>query len=105
MNEYIALLIIYVIFLSLSYLVYLLMTKLKSFLFLISGLLYCIGIYFYFNEIEQLHDCLRDNKIYIEFGHASLSLLLLMAFCYLNGLIVVFIALYKRQKNRQNAIQ
>jgi hypothetical protein len=103
MNEYLALLIIYVIFLSMSYLVYLLMMKLKSFLFLISGLLYCLGIYFYFNEVEQLHDYLRDNKIYIEFGHASLSLLLLMAFCYLNGLIVIFIVLYKRQKSRQKS--
>ena len=98
MNEYLALSIIYVIFLFFSYLMYLGSIRLKSPLFFIVSLIYFLGIYFYFEFFNQLDHYLGDNKIYIEFGHASLDLIMLMLFCYLNGLIVIMVILYKRWK-------
>jgi hypothetical protein len=100
MNEYLALTIIYVLFLAGSFGIYLLMIRVKSILAFILGFVYFIGIYFYFDCLFLLHSYLRDHKIYIEFGHADLSLLLMMAFCFLNALLVIFITLFKRYKKR-----
>jgi hypothetical protein len=98
MNEYLALSVIYIIFLFFSYLMYIGSIRLKSDLFFIISVIYFFGIYFYFEFFNQLDHYLRDNRIYVEFGHANLDLIMLMVFCYSNGLIVITIILYKRWK-------
>ena len=41
---------------------------------------------------------LMDKNIYIDFGHANLGLVLLMLFCYVNGVAILAVAVYKRDK-------
>ena len=101
MNDYLALSIIYVIFLFLSFAMYKSSLKASSWFFIVLCFVYFLGIYFYFEFFNQLHDYLRDNKIYIEFGHASLELILLMLFCYINGLALIMVILYKRWKLKE----
>jgi hypothetical protein len=98
MNEYLASAIIYVIFLLFSYVFYIGSIRLKTPIFFVVGLIYFFGIYSYFELLNHLHHYLRDHKIYIEFGHADLLLIMLMLFCYLNGFIVLMVILNKRWK-------
>ena len=90
-------LIVYIVFLILSYLFYKIAILLRRHWFILSTAIYLIFTYFYFDLILQLHYYLRDNKIvYIEFGHASLELIMLMLFSFLNAFILIGFVAYRR---------
>ena len=98
MNEALALLIVYIIFILFSFLYYRLfkLKSVKNMLKIALTIIYLVGIYGIFEGFNQLHYYLRDNKIlYIEFGHASLDLILFMFFCYLNSAFVIGISVKK----------
>jgi len=81
MSGELASLIVYIVFLILCYIFYKIAVSLNRFWFILSIAIYVTAIYFYFEAINQIHYYLRDNDIlYIEFGHASLLLGLLMIF-------------------------
>jgi len=61
---------------------------------------YLSFIYFYFSSIELIHEYLRHKKIYLEFGHASMDLVLLFVVSALLGISVVFYSYFKRKKNK-----
>jgi hypothetical protein len=93
----IASLIVYIVFLIVCYVFYKTAISLKHNWFILSILIYLIFIYFYFELVNRLHYYLRDNKIaYIEFGHASLGLILLMLFSFLNAFILIGFLVYRR---------
>jgi len=103
MNEYLALAIVYFLFIALSYIVYIVAIRLKGLWLGGFTLVYFFSTYFLFEAINHLHQYLRENKILnINFGHASLDLMLLLLFCYLNTLLVIFFILYKKHKTRKS---
>jgi hypothetical protein len=95
MNDKLALCIVYLGFLLLSYIVYKFSLRLTKIWATIFFILYVWSIYFYFELFNQLHHYLRDRGIYIALGHADISLLMLMAFCYLNALVLFIIVVLK----------
>lgn len=104
MNGELASLVIYVVFLLISYTMYRVMVKVSLTPAMVCMTVYFIGIYYYFELINQLHHYLRDNGIlYIEFGHSSLELIVLMLFCYLNGLVLAGLVFYKRGKRTRSS--
>ncbi|WP_144910692.1 hypothetical protein [Mucilaginibacter frigoritolerans] len=64
------------------------MIRLKSpwlvFLFVI---LYFYATYLYFDILNETHQTLRDHHIYIDFGHASLLLVIAFLICMITGVI------------------
>jgi len=92
-----ACLVLYIVFLILSYIFYKIAVSLKRYWFITSIATYLISIYFYFDLLSQLHYYLRDNKIaYIEFGHASLELIMLALFSFLNAFVLIGFVIYRR---------
>lgn len=99
MDDSLALLLIYLVFAGISFGVYKLLGNSKMLVALISAWAYLIGIYFYFELINKLHQYLRDSEMMnIDFGHASIGLVLLMFFCYVNAIGLIIFSIYKRNK-------
>jgi hypothetical protein len=102
MSGELACLIAYIGFLLISWVFYKMGILVKPGWFVLLAIVYMALGWLYFEMINQLHYYLRDNKIlYIEFGHASLELLILMMFCFLNAAVFVGITNYKREKRNQ----
>jgi len=102
MNEYLASIIIYLVFLVGSLFFRKRMMKVKSrwsvFLFVT---LYFIATYFYFEAINKFHEILRDHQFYIDFGHASLLLLLdVFVICLLTSIFIVTNIVYSSLKQK-----
>ena len=90
-------LIVYIVFLTLSFIFYQISVSLTRNWFISSAVIYLVLTYFYLESVNQLHYYLRDNQIaYIEFGHASLELIVLMFFSFLNALILIGFVVHKR---------
>jgi hypothetical protein len=53
----------------------------------------------YFEMINYIHIFLREKGIYLEFGHASIWLIILMILAYLTAIILI-ILFFLRRKNR-----
>jgi len=100
MNEYIAYLIIYLVFAFFSFLFYKFAVNAKSIWAFLIVIGYFVIIYWVFDFFNDLHHYLRNRGFYIDFGHASLGLLIMMFFCYINAAIVIFLTLYRRQKRK-----
>ncbi len=96
MRQTIFLVLIYVIFVSMSYLLFKRILKSKSKLFYGVVASYFVGTYLYFELINLIHVELRERGYYIDLGHSSLSLLLLMLLSLLTGLGFVVIAIRAR---------
>jgi hypothetical protein len=93
-----ACLIAYIIFLMVCYSFYKIGIAIKHPWFVALIAIYLIFIWLYFELINQMHNYLRNNKIlYIEFGHASLELILLMMFSFLNAFVLIGIVAYRRK--------
>ena len=91
-------LIVYAMFLAVCYLFYKVGISVKLPWFILAIGIYLACTWFYFEFVNQLHYYLRDNKIlYVEFGHASLELILLMFFCVLNALVLIGVVFYRRK--------
>ena len=96
-------LIVYIVFLILCYIFYKIAVSLRRHWFISSIAIYLIFTYFYFDLVLQLHYYLRDKKIvYIEFGHASLELIMLMLFSFLNAFILIGFVVYRRSLKTKN---
>lgn len=65
---------------------------------IVSAIIYLIGIYFYYEMINQLHILLRDKHIYFEFGHASLMLIYALIISYLTAIIAIGLFITKNRK-------
>jgi hypothetical protein len=99
MSGELACLIVYVIFLMVCYAYYKIGLSIKQAWFVVLSAIYMICTWLYFELANQLHYHLRDNKILnIEFGHASLELILLMMFSFLNAFVLIGVVAYKRKK-------
>ena len=98
MNDLLYLFIIYLGFLTGSYFFYRLIVKVRALWAVILTIAYLVLIDLWIELFNQIHYYLRDRGIYIELGHASLELLLLCGFCYINALILIFFILYKRSR-------
>ena len=90
---------VYIIFLIICYAFYkIAMLARNGYWLAVSIAIYLILIWFYFELVNQLHYYLRDNKIlYIEFGHASLELILLMFFSFFNAFALIGFVVYRRR--------
>lgn len=101
MNEYLACLIIYAVFLIVSFFCYKWIGKTNWRGFWIFTLLYLVGLYGYFEGLNQFNYYLRDHGNSIDFGHAGLLFVLLTFFCYLNAFVLLFFIAAKIA-NREN---
>lgn len=99
MREFIALLIIYLIFFSYSIVLYRKLFSLKKSKVYLLVPLYLISIYLYFEVINYIHIRLRESKIYFDFGHASLMLVLLLLAAYLTAVVLIVLYILKRKRS------
>lgn len=100
MREFIALLIIYLIFLGYSIVLYRKLFSLKKSIVYLLIPLYLLSIYLYFDFINYIHIRLRENKIYFDFGHASLMLILLLFTAYLTAIVLIVLYFFKRERGK-----
>jgi len=104
MKEFFILFAIYLLFSLIGYLVYKWVLAVGKLWSLIILSIYLFGIYYYFELFNQIHNYLRNNKLfYVEFGHGSIDLLLLMLFCYLQAFAMIVVLVLKRFKDRKPA--
>jgi hypothetical protein len=97
MIELISLLFIYVVFLLASIFLYRKAYFVKGPILYFYILVYFCLIEAYFRGITQLQIYLLERDVEIDFGHASLSLVLLSFVTYFTGLIFVIVRLVKRR--------
>jgi hypothetical protein len=100
MNDKLILLGIYLIFFGFSYIAYRNSHHMKSGLFYLLVLFYLIAIYAYYEMINSINIGLRNRGHSVNFGHASLSLILVMALSYLTAIVFVVLAIQKRRLPR-----
>jgi len=98
MDDLLVLTALYIFFLAISFVVYKTLLKASSVWATILAVIYLIGIYCYYLLLVKIDYILMDKNIYIDFGHANLGLVLLMLFCYVNGVTILAVAVYKRDK-------
>lgn len=98
MEEVIILAVIFAIFIVLTRAFYKRMIEARRFVY-VSILVYLLFIYFYYELVNQINIFLRERNIFLEFGHASISLILLLIVSYLIGILtIVKIFLKKKQQ-------
>jgi len=97
-KEVISLFLIYMLFLLSSLLLYKkgLQMKKSSLYFYIPA--YFVSLYLYFELINYLHVSFRERGYFIEFGHASVGLILLMIISIVTGLLLVIQLFLKRKR-------
>jgi len=97
MKELIVLSVIYIIFLfaSVFFRKRAIIVK-KKWLF-VYIIVYVIAISLYFELAVKLHQTLRNNKIYLEFGHADILLLELFVICYITATGFIISIFYRRK--------
>lgn len=66
--------------------------------------IYFVLLDIYFEAINRLHEILRDHRFYIEFGHASILLLLVFAICFFSALIIIITIPIQRVVNKKRSI-
>ena len=97
MKEIVALIIVYLFFLITSILLYKRSLRLGNKWFYILTLIYFSLCYGYFELINQLHIYIRERGYYFEFGHASLTLIIVMLLSFFTACFLVGLAFYKRR--------
>ena len=63
-------------------------------------LIYLAGIYGYFELVNRIDHFLSDKSIYLGFGHANLSLLILCLISYLTAVILIVNIIYNKNRSR-----
>ena len=102
MKEIIALIIIYLIFLLYSIALYKKAFNIdKKWLYFFIPV-YLLSIYLYFELMNYVHIFLRHRRIYFDFGHASLMLIVLLLLAYLTAIILIILFIIR---NRNHAIR
>ena len=99
MREFVALLIIYMIFLAYSIVLYRKLFSFKKGKVYLLIPLYLLSIYLYFEFINYILIRLRENKISFDFGHANIMLILLLSAAYLTAVFFIVIYFFKRKKS------
>jgi hypothetical protein len=92
---------IVLLFIFFFYIIFLLLIrkqliKYKLKWFVIAVISYFLLIYAYFELINQIHFILRDKGINLEFGHASISLVLLALLCVIIYVLFILYLIYQR---------
>jgi hypothetical protein len=100
MRETIIILVIIICYLFLSYKLQSIFLKIGKLPFILFCILYLILTYLYFELINQVEIFLRNQKIYLEFGHANILMLEVMLLCFLFALINIAIAIFRRHKRK-----
>lgn len=99
MKETLILIGIYLLFLTLSFLLRKVMLKVNSKWLMLIIPAYLVSIYFYFDLVVKIHQFLRGKGIYMEFGHFSLLLIELCVFTYISALVILVNVFYLRYKS------
>lgn len=60
--------------------------------------IYLVSIYLYFELVNYIHIMLRENNIYLEFGHGSILLVMVLVLAYLTAFIFLVIYILKSHK-------
>lgn len=68
-------------------------------------IVYFFLIYGYFELVNTIHTHLRDRGIYVEFGHASILLILLFLVSVITGIVfaILVVAKSKRAKHANHS--
>jgi signal transduction histidine kinase len=93
---YLSLVAIYILFLIASIILFKAGLSVKGRIYYLYFLVYLVGIYYYFDLINFIHYRLRDNGIYLQFGHANFLLLCDLALSYLTAIIMGIILSFRR---------
>jgi hypothetical protein len=101
MLENIILVIIYLLFLFTSIFLYKQSFRIRKQWLYILVPVYFIVIWFCFELVNYIHIVLRENGFYLEFGHASIGLLLVMIYVYLTAIFLLILAMMKRAKCKE----
>lgn len=101
MKEFMALFVVYIIYFAFSILLFRKAVLIRSSWFYVGALVYMVLIYFYFELVNFIHILLRERGFFLEFGHASISLILLMLFCYFTSVVLIIFAFIKRRRKTQ----
>jgi hypothetical protein len=96
MREIIIIVLIIIFYAFASYKVYRILVKSGKITFLLFCLLYLILTYVFFELINQLEIYLRGKQIYLEFGHADILMLQVMAACFLIAFITIIFTIIRR---------
>lgn len=76
------------------------MIEIKSNRIYIYILIYLAGIYGYFELINRIDQSLSDKGIFLGFGHANLSLLMLCLISYLTAIVLIVSIIYNKSRRR-----
>ncbi len=102
MKETLILIGIYLLFLTLSFLLRRVMLKVNLKWLILIVPVYLISIYFYFDLAVRIHQTLRERGIYLEFGHGEIMLLELELACYITAVCLILNVFYSRSRFRNN---
>ena len=100
MIEITALLIIYIVFFIASLFLRKWMIKVRTNWVYVCIPIYLLAINSYFDLINWFDHFLSDRKIYLDFGHANLDLLLLCLLTFVTALFFIINIIYKRYIKR-----
>lgn len=98
MKEFLILLVVYFLFFLYSIILYRKSLFVNKKLVYILIPIYLVSIYLYFELINYIHIGLRENNIYLEFGHGSILLVLVLILAYLTAFIFLIIYVLKSRK-------
>lgn len=96
MRTNLAILVLAVIFLTISFLIHKVLLKAKVFRFILVCIIYFLFDFFLFDMAVSLHQYFRDRKIYFEFGHADEVLVELFLLAIALSVINIAIALIRK---------
>ena len=99
MKEVLLAIIIFLIFLFISYKFKNLLLKVLTKWCVILSIAYFITVFLLFDGIIYFLEILRLKKIYFEFGHADESLIVLSFICYVIAIINLIVIFIKRNLN------
>jgi hypothetical protein len=102
MKEIIAITVLTLIYISISYKFHLFLLKAKKASFIFLCIVYLVFTYFLFDGAGYLHQYLRDKGIYFEFGHADEFLVEIFLLWLVLGLVNITIALIRRNLKKDN---
>lgn len=105
MKEIVAISVIIIFYLFFSYKIHGTLLKVNKYSFILLSILYLVGTYGFFELINQVEILLRDRKIYFEFGHAKISLLEVMMFCFLVAFANICISIFRKYKRSKESVK
>ena len=98
MKSFLVLALIFAIYFIASVYLYKKAVHIKTKLLYILIPVYLILIYVYYEVVNLIHNSLRDNDIFVEFGHASIRLIGLLILSYLTALVFIVSLAFARKK-------